>query len=66
VLVSQSEERDAREEACRRARGDRDEAGLDNLIESYEADSALVAKRLERLKDWLVNTPPPRRPCHRV
>jgi hypothetical protein len=41
-------------------------AGLENLIESYEADSALVAKRLERLKDWLVNTPPPRRPCHRV
>jgi hypothetical protein len=26
-------------------------AGLESLIEIYEADSALVAKRLERLKE---------------
>jgi hypothetical protein len=27
-------------------------AGLESLIETYEADSALLAKRLERLKEW--------------
>jgi hypothetical protein len=67
VLVSQPEERDQREESYRRARVATEmKAGLESLIGTYEADSALVAKRLERLKDWLVNTPPPRRPCHRV
>jgi hypothetical protein len=27
-------------------------AGLESLIETYEADSALLAKRLKRLKEW--------------
>jgi len=41
-----------REEAYRRARVATElKAGLESLIESYEADSALVAKRLERLKE---------------
>jgi hypothetical protein len=52
VLVSQPGERDLREEAWRRARVATEmKAGLESLIESYEADSALVAKRLERLKE---------------
>jgi hypothetical protein len=52
VLVSQPEERDQREEAYRRARVATGlKAGLESLIETYEADSALVAKRLERLKE---------------
>ena len=52
VLVSQPEERDAREEAWRRARVATEmKAGLESLIETYEADSALVARRLERLKE---------------
>jgi hypothetical protein len=52
VLVSQPEERDQREEAYRRARVATEmKAGLESLIETYEADSALVAKRLERLKE---------------
>jgi hypothetical protein len=52
VLVSQPEDRDQREEAYRRARVATEmKAGLENLIETYEADSALVAKRLERLKE---------------
>ena len=52
VLVSQPEEREAREEAYRRARVATEmKAGLESLIETYEADSALVARRLERLKE---------------
>ena len=52
VLVSQPEERDQREEAYRRARVATElKAGLESLIETYGADSALVAKRLERLKE---------------
>ena len=52
VLVSQPEERDQREEAYRRARVATElKAGLESLIETYEADSALLAKRLERLKE---------------
>ena len=52
VLVSQPDEREAREEAWRRARVATEmKAGLESLIETYEADSALLAKRLERLKE---------------
>jgi hypothetical protein len=52
VLVSQPEERDQREEAYRRARVATElKVGPESLIETYEADSALVAKRLERLKE---------------
>jgi hypothetical protein len=51
VLMSQPEERDQREEAYRRARVATEmKAGLESLIETYEADSALIAKRLDRLK----------------
>jgi hypothetical protein len=51
VLVSSPDERDAREEAYRRARVATElKAGLESLIETYEADSALVARRLERLQ----------------
>ena len=47
VLVSKPDEREAREEAYRRARVATEmKAGLESLIENYEADSALVAKRL--------------------
>src|SRR5258707_5649610 len=47
VLVSKPDEREAREEAHRRARVATElKAGLESLIEQYEADSALVAKRL--------------------
>ena len=47
VLVSKPDERDAREEAHRRARVAAEmKASLESLIEQYEADSALVAKRL--------------------
>ena len=49
VLVSQPEEHDAREEAWRRARVATEmKAGLESLIEAYEADAALAAKRLQR------------------
>jgi hypothetical protein len=52
VLVSQPEDRDQREEAYRRARVATElKVGPESLIETYEADSALVAKRLERLKE---------------
>ena len=52
VLLSQPGESEAREEAWRRARVATEmKAGLESLIETYEADSALVAKRLERLKE---------------
>ena len=52
VLVSQPDEREAREEAWRRARVATEmKAGLESLIETYEADSALLARRLERLKE---------------
>ena len=47
VLVSKPDEREAREEAHRRARVAAEmKASLESLIEQYEADSALVAKRL--------------------
>jgi hypothetical protein len=46
VLVSQPEERDQREEAYRRARVATEmKAGLENLIESYEADARLKERR---------------------
>jgi hypothetical protein len=52
VLVSKPDERDARQEAHRRARVATElKAGLESLIENYEADSALEAKRLERLQE---------------
>jgi hypothetical protein len=52
VLVSAPDERDGREEAYRRARVATEmKAGLESLIETYEADSALAAKRLERLQE---------------
>ena len=45
VLVSQPDDRDAREEAWRRARVATEmKAGLESLIEAYEADV--------RLKEW--------------
>jgi hypothetical protein len=46
VLVSQPEERDAREEAWRRARVATEmKAGLESLIEAYEADARLKERR---------------------
>jgi hypothetical protein len=46
VLVSQPEERDQREEAWRRARVATEmKAGLESLIESYEADVRLKERR---------------------
>jgi hypothetical protein len=46
VLVSQPGERDLREEAWRRARVATEmKAGLESLIESYEADSRLKERR---------------------
>ena len=51
VLLSMPDERDAREEAWRRARVATEmKAGLESLIEAYEADAALAAKRVERLQ----------------
>jgi hypothetical protein len=46
VLLSQPDERDRREEAWRRARVATEmKAGLESLIESYEADVRLKARR---------------------
>ena len=46
VLVSQPEERDEREEAGRRARVATEmKAGLESLIETYEADMRLQERR---------------------
>jgi hypothetical protein len=46
VLVSQPEERDQREEAWRRARVATEmKAGLESLIETYEADTRLKERR---------------------
>jgi hypothetical protein len=46
VLVSQPEERDQREEAWRRARVATEmKAGLESLIETYEADARLKERR---------------------
>ena len=46
VLVSQPDERDAREEAWRRARVATEmKAGLESLIETYEADLRLQERR---------------------
>jgi hypothetical protein len=46
VLVSQPGERDLREEAWRRARVATEmKAGLESLIESYEADARLKERR---------------------
>jgi hypothetical protein len=46
VLVSQPEERDQREEAWRRARVATEmKAGLESLIETYEADVRLKERR---------------------
>jgi hypothetical protein len=46
VLVSQPEERDQREEAYRRARVATEmKAGLESLIESYDADVRLKERR---------------------
>jgi hypothetical protein len=46
VLVSQPEERDLREEAWRRARVATEmKAGLESLIETYEADVRLKERR---------------------
>ena len=46
VLVSQPEERDQREEAYRRARVATEmKAGLESLIETYEADARLKERR---------------------
>ena len=46
VLVSQPGEREAREEAWRRARVATEmKAGLESLIESYEADARLKERR---------------------
>jgi hypothetical protein len=46
VLVSQPEERDQREEAWRRARVATEmKAGLESLIETYEADMRLKERR---------------------
>src|SRR6267378_1043327 len=61
VLVSKPDERDAREEAHRRARVAAEmKASLESLIEQYEADSALVAKRLERLQERRLSSGVPR------
>ena len=49
VLVSPPEERDAREEAYRRARVATEmKAGLESLIETYEADMRLRQRRDQR------------------
>ena len=49
VLVSRPEERDQREEAWRRARVATEmKAGLESLIESYEADARLKERREQR------------------
>ena len=49
VLVSQPEERDQREEAWRRARVATEiKAGLESLIENYEADARLKERREQR------------------
>jgi hypothetical protein len=46
VLVSEPEERDQREEAYRRARVATEmKAGLESLIETYEADARLKERR---------------------
>jgi hypothetical protein len=46
VLVSQPEDRDAREESYRRARVATEmKAGLESLIENYEADMRLKERR---------------------
>jgi hypothetical protein len=46
VLLSQPEEREAREEAWRRARVATElKAGLESLIETYEADARLKERR---------------------
>jgi hypothetical protein len=46
MLVSQPEDRDAREEAYRRARVATEmKAGLESLIETYEADVRLKERR---------------------
>jgi len=46
VLVSQPEDRDQREEAYRRARVATEmKAGLESLIETYEADARLKERR---------------------
>ena len=46
VLLSQPEEREAREEAWRRARVATEmKAGLESLIETYDADSRLKERR---------------------
>ena len=51
MLVSQPEERDQREEAWRRARVATEmKAGLESLIETYEADMRLKARRERTLK----------------
>jgi hypothetical protein len=50
VLVSQPEERDQREEAYRRARVATEmKAGLESLIETYEADARLKERREQAL-----------------
>jgi hypothetical protein len=52
VLVSQPEERDQREEAYRRARVATEmKAGLESLIETYEADAWLRKRREHTLGD---------------
>ena len=51
MLVSQPEERDQREEAWRRARVATEmKAGLESLIETYEADLRLKERRERTLK----------------
>jgi hypothetical protein len=46
VLVSQPEERDQREESYRRARVATEmKAGLESIIENYEADMRLKGRR---------------------
>jgi hypothetical protein len=51
MLVSQPEERDQREEAWRRARVATEmKAGLESLIETYEADMRLKERRERTLK----------------
>ena len=51
VLVSQPEERDQREEAYRRARVATEmKAGLESLIETYEADALMKERRDKRCR----------------
>jgi hypothetical protein len=51
MLVSQPEERDQREEAWRRARVATEmKAGLESLIETYEADMRLKERRERTFK----------------